>query len=778
MLPMQASADWWSENFEVHGFLSTKAYFVSPNLDVENEMRLNSWRTELNLEAELSLIRARKFSVSLYGILRPIYEGIHDVDPEHYGKSVSNTPSGLMQDGGLDFFCGENCRRSAKGQPIPGAGDARIPGLWTPLNNDLITDITGVRYPAVSIDQTVVYGNIPAPIRARGSKMPKVGGSAKPATYIPLQQNFGSGNLGQTLNLAAASGVLFKPLSAHGDRQSLERAPVDFNRTEDQLKFECGDNAHPWCFVRELYAEIEFGDTLVRLGKQQVVWGKTDVFRMQDIVNPLDLGIHNVVPPLEEGTIPQLALDVIHSFGDVGPFQDFSVEFVWNFDRFLPIQLGQCGEPYALSFACEARADAMGHSLINVALAGVEERHWKLDNTEVGLRLEFRTRKPSIAWSLSGYWGFQDLPAVENANLYSVDNPNLAAMMATQGLLPELVSRVSGTTPTGVENALNAADVGFMDPLNCEFGIVNCGFNVTDPASIVRANENGLELYETLFLGAAVGPDCPAPVSSFGPECFPVGVNFLGLTFPAEAIQALAAPWSMSEAVIRYPRVFTLGGSLDYQIPRTDTILRAETSFEVDRVLINTAKPDWQDASNVVKAALGFDRFTFIRPLNRNRAAFVSIQTFVEHILDYDDGSGSNDGMVQDKTAWISTFFMQNYWRNDSLILTSIFAYDWNARAWLAIPSFRWIINESWFVDIGVNVLGGKRETHTLVDLCKNATTDCLSTPREWRPGTWQATNAGLVRSSETGFGWVRESFGDRFAERRDEVWIGLTYQF
>jgi hypothetical protein len=773
---MSASADWWSENFEMHGFLTTKAYFLSPNLNVDEEIRLNSWRTEFNLEAELSLIRARNFSVTLYGILRPIYEAIHDLDPEHYGKSVNNSRLGLMQDGGLQFFCGENCRKSARGDSISGAGGARIPGLWTPLNNDLTTDIAGQSYPAVSIDQTVVYGNIPAPIRARGSDQPKVGGSATPATYLALQRNFGSGNLQRTIDLASAAGLLNAPLSPLGNRKSLEQSPVDFNRTEDQLKFECGDNAHPWCFVRELYAEIEFGDTLVRLGKQQVVWGKTDVFRMQDIVNPLDLGIHNVVPPLEEGTIPQLALDVIHSFGDVGPLQDFSLEFVWNFDRFLPIQLGQCGEPYVFTFACEARADAMGHSLINVALAGAEERPWKLGNTEVGLRLEFRTRKPSIAWSLSGYWGFQDLPAVKNANLWSATHPNPAAMMATQGLLPELVSRETGTTATSVENSLNLAGVGFMDPDNCEIGVtINCGFKLTDPASINRANKNGLDLYRQLFVSAA----CPPPVSNFGLDCFPLGyVELLGLRFPPEAIQALAAPWSMSEAVIWYPRVFTLGGSFDYQIPRTDTILRAETSFEFDRVLINTAKPDWEDASNVVKAALGLDRFTFIRFLNRNRAAFVSVQTFVEHILDYDDGAGSNDGMVQDKTAWISTFFMQNYWRNDSLILTSIFAYDWNARAWIAMPSFRWIINENWFVDIGMNVLGGKRETHTLVDLCPDATTNCLAEPTTWRPGTWQATNAGLVRSSETGFGWVRESFADRFAERRDEVWIGLTYQF
>ena len=93
--------------------------------------------------------------------------------------------------------------------------------------------------------------------------------------------------------------------------------------------------------MREAYFEFEYKNTFVRLGKQQIVWGKTDAFRLQDKINPIDFGYHNVFPDLEERRIPQLALDVIHSFGDVGPFQDVSVELAWVFDRFIPAQVGQ-----------------------------------------------------------------------------------------------------------------------------------------------------------------------------------------------------------------------------------------------------------------------------------------------------------------------------------------------------------------------------------------------------------------------------------------------------
>ncbi len=118
---------------------------------------------------------------------------------------------------------------------------------------------------------------------------------------------------------------------------------------------------------------------------------------------PIDFGQHTIIPSLENRRIPQLALDAIYSMGDVGPLRDVSIELAWIFDRFRPAQFGQCGEPYAFTAACEARADAGGHQLFNIALGGVKEIPWNLQNTEPGLRLEFRIPRPSIAFSLSAF---------------------------------------------------------------------------------------------------------------------------------------------------------------------------------------------------------------------------------------------------------------------------------------------------------------------------------------------------------------------------------------
>ena len=76
----------------------------------------------------------------------------------------------------------------------------------------------------------------------------------------------------------------------------------------DELRFpEFNDNLD---FIRELYVEgsIPTGTTsewFFRIGKQQVVWGRTDLFRVLDIINPVDFSRHNIYDELEDIRIPQ-----------------------------------------------------------------------------------------------------------------------------------------------------------------------------------------------------------------------------------------------------------------------------------------------------------------------------------------------------------------------------------------------------------------------------------------------------------------------------------------
>ena len=106
-------------------------------------------------------------------------------------------------------------------------------------------------------------------------------------------------------------------------------------------------------FIRELYLEgaIPTGDTselFLRVGKQQVVWGRTDLFRVLDIINPVDFSRHNIYDELEDIRMPQWIATAEYRWGATDWFEDLNVQLVWNFDEFRPNNLGQGGTPYSI----------------------------------------------------------------------------------------------------------------------------------------------------------------------------------------------------------------------------------------------------------------------------------------------------------------------------------------------------------------------------------------------------------------------------------------------
>jgi len=778
--PGAAPAEWFEEHVQIHGFFTSNLYTRSPDMSLAQDARISSWRNELNVEVGVDFYQGDELRISGYGVFRPVYDGVYEISHKQWGNSAQG---GQIFDARLRSDLGASSATDAiegkEFESFEPPGDpngilrarcgAAVKNEFCLDNNDVGSAFSGDPEPSITIDDIVFFGITSAPWKPDQGP---IGGNATGDTYQdylesqyrqPLAFDRLAGIVGPGLagilsaegtaslqsSLALASQPLTTPLNfrqgALGNVGSLEQAPFDVNRTENELKFDCFDNAHPWCFVREAYLEVEWRDTLMRVGRQQIVWGKTDAFRLQDIAMPIDLGYHNIFPTLEERRIPQLSLDVIQSLRDVGPLEDVSVELVWNFDRFLPLQFGQCGEAYAYTQACQGRVDAAAHQVFNFALAGVDERAWKIENTEPGMRVEFRVPEPSISFSLSAYYGFQDLPVARFRNPYSTSNPNPAAMLFLQGLgIGRLVDQLSPSIPENVW--LN----GF-DPYG--------GDN-----TLARANAALIEAWQGVISQAGTG----------GLLC--------GTETPVECASlfgSIALPWTASEAVLEYPRVLTLGASADYQIPGIDTILRVEVAGELDRKINNTLKLDGVDSSDVFLAVVGLDRPTYIPFLNRNRTAFLTFQTFFEHIVDYEEG-GRSTGMVPYEDSIVSTFQMQNFWRNDSIILTNLVAYDWMAQALIWGPKLRWIMTNNIFFDIGVNMLwGGASRHHNILDMCpgEDGGLSCVADPENWNPGQWQALNADLQQSSQSPW-WSKQSFADRFMEKRDEFYIGFTYQF
>ena len=73
----------------------------------------------------------------------------------------------------------------------------------------------------------------------------------------------------------------------------------------------------------------------IRVGKQAVVWGKTELFRNQDRWNPQDLALASL-PSLEESRIALWMARFVWQFWNVGPVEDVRAELVIGYDDFEP----------------------------------------------------------------------------------------------------------------------------------------------------------------------------------------------------------------------------------------------------------------------------------------------------------------------------------------------------------------------------------------------------------------------------------------------------------
>ena len=86
------------------------------------------------------------------------------------------------------------------------------------------------------------------------------------------------------------------------ERDDLRFRP-DQNFSQTDLSLNHGASQGPWNELKEAYLDLEMIDhrLWIRLGRQTIVWGKTELFRAQDQFNPQDIGLSSL-PSLEEST--------------------------------------------------------------------------------------------------------------------------------------------------------------------------------------------------------------------------------------------------------------------------------------------------------------------------------------------------------------------------------------------------------------------------------------------------------------------------------------------
>ncbi|WP_230971515.1 DUF1302 family protein [Nitrogeniibacter aestuarii] len=217
-----------------------------------------------------------------------------------------------------------------------------------------------------------------------------------------------------------------KDFGGYGDLDQNELEMPEFN---DRLDF-----------IREMHVRkniyLDNGNSVfVKVGKQQVVWGRTDLFRVLDVINPVDYSRNNIYDELEDIRIPMWIATAEYRMGPSESMQDRNVQVVWNFDKFRPNNLGQCGQPNViLDASCFFRGMVNlwdnGGTVANFApnpvlgglmstdfgpnQIGIRDVHlpdWKLSNTQLGVKFEGVTQG-GVSFSLNALTYRSQLPSL------------------------------------------------------------------------------------------------------------------------------------------------------------------------------------------------------------------------------------------------------------------------------------------------------------------------------------------------------------------------------
>lgn len=318
--------------------------------------------------------------------------------------------------------------------------------------------------------------------------VPNRTGPFPPQTTLPLRPVVPNANLGyrQAHGLYVPSQALLREMDGYDG--------FDQNFSQEQLQWNHGASQGQTGEMKEAYVELEMldGSLFWRLGKQQIVWGKTELFRTTDQFNPQDIGLSSL-PSLEESRIALWAARAIYSLYDVGPLEDFRIELAANLDGYQPIDFGKCGEPYAVWLVCGKSFGLFGHGLIGVGIAGEQRpQNWWEDvsGLEFGARVEFRWDRFSFA--ITDFWGYSDFPTVDYFNQYQRNvDPNTGVPLDVNG------------------NPLTAANALRLHPANRQAFDVICSATVGIAGAVIPSVAENCLL--DLLNSPAEIPNSPLP---------------------------------------------------------------------------------------------------------------------------------------------------------------------------------------------------------------------------------------------------------------------------
>lgn len=390
---------------------------------------LSKFRNTLQVEADKSLRSGWKF----HGILRGSYDGVYRLNRSQFGDTAGS--------------------KSAQ--------DVQFQNTAGP-----IAAAAGVPLPPQYLTATVPFGGgigftVVDAIQAAAG-LPDLGGPGGGPGINKFLDAYGASNPGTGLRVLGdrwhdqKGGVAFAAPVRPCDVDS--RGCVDFggygNKKRSQLELPEFNNRLD--FIREAYVTnsvpLSDGQQLfLKLGRQQVVWGRTDLFRVLDVINPVDYSRNNIYDELQDIRIPMWIAQAEYRMGPGESMQDRNIQFLWNVDKFRPNNLGQCGSPNViLDAGCFFRAAKNlwdnGSTVSNFAAfsppgvpgqgtgpwfatnfgphqLGIRDVHlpeWSLRNTQFGVKFE-GVSKDGLAFSLNALTYRSQLPSLHSINSAAIN---------------------------------------------------------------------------------------------------------------------------------------------------------------------------------------------------------------------------------------------------------------------------------------------------------------------------------------------------------------------
>jgi hypothetical protein len=428
--PQLVSPD--SSRVRVGGFVETQMRALSDGFSTHRGY-LSQWAMILNLEPEIDIAPdgwGPFDSLSAFGRIEARYEcvwtGCGSTTWQHFGNRATRAPARNWADAKSERWVGgTNLEAVGVGQQDVHTNSLKLLNISYTPRFDRFYEI-GIPRSTVEtalgplLDDRFSYKSIAGP--REGLALPLGPWN----TSSTIEANGALAGLPSTtlpLPLRPTTGDLFTPTAALRRKlddfdsfdQNFRQSDLEWNHGGSQDEYE----------LKEAYLDAELfdGRLWLRLGKQNVVWGKTELFRTTDQMNPVDIGLASL-PSLEESRVALWSARATWSAYRVGPLEDLRLEIAVNLDDFEPIDTGRCGEPYTVWLICAKSAALWAHGALGTGIAGEVKPPDPWDDVsglEFGLRVEFRWRRFSVA--ITDFYGYDDIPSIELFNSFerSVD---------------------------------------------------------------------------------------------------------------------------------------------------------------------------------------------------------------------------------------------------------------------------------------------------------------------------------------------------------------------